>query len=185
MVYKAASKLDFELLLEVQKRVEANYLDGKPRHFHPSAREIDFDPMNPGPSVFYIVSAEDFVNFSDEQISKILKHRNIVIQTPVGSKVTEFGIGTLRALRHCRDNLVMQGESAHKTLYLASAYPLYRPVSKNRRGSQRDTRQGQFIGAFCGSKEGGRSSFGCARHILWIPDGFPTSILVSDIVWTS
>lgn len=93
----------------MQNDVEANYVDGHPRHFHASARQIAFDPEHANASGWFITSAQDFLDLSEEQISQIHKHRNIVVQAPVGAKVAEFGVNTLRRLHHCRDKMVLQG----------------------------------------------------------------------------
>lgn len=57
--------------------VEANYIEGIPRHHLPSARHVTVEP---GASTFFIVPYEEFISMSTTTIQQIARDRNIVVR---------------------------------------------------------------------------------------------------------
>jgi hypothetical protein len=68
---------EYEILNNVQKLVEANYVDGKPRHHLPSARSLDPQPDS---STFFLIDHKDFTLLSAEAKQAIVRNRNVVVQ---------------------------------------------------------------------------------------------------------
>jgi hypothetical protein len=102
----AAFKFEIEqqVLRNVQRLVEQNYVNGRPRHHLPSARRKVFEP---GASVFYIVDHGEFIQMSDEEIQLIARRRHIVVRNVPQRKfnwnletLSEFGdVGQLREIQ--------------------------------------------------------------------------------------
>jgi hypothetical protein len=63
--------------MNVQASVEANYVDGRPRHHLPSAQDIA--PQEFG-SIFFIVSHDAFIKMAAQDIQHIARDRHILIQ---------------------------------------------------------------------------------------------------------
>ena len=61
----------------VQELVENNYVQGRPRHHLPAARQITFTPNS---SVFFIVDYPDFLKLSARDIHYIARTRHIVVE---------------------------------------------------------------------------------------------------------
>jgi hypothetical protein len=68
---------EFGVLQKIQKLVEDNYLDGRPRHHHPDARITT--PISTSPSVFFVTTYEDFLALSDEMVQYIFRERHIIV----------------------------------------------------------------------------------------------------------
>ena len=65
------------MLKNVQTLVEKSYVDGKPKHHHHTARDVDYTP---GSSIFFITDHARFMKLSSGDIQRIAKHRHIVVQ---------------------------------------------------------------------------------------------------------
>jgi hypothetical protein len=75
----------------VQKLVEANYVNGRPRHHLPSARSIE--PL-PDSSTFFIIEHDDFIRLSPDTIQAIARDRDIVVQH-VPQREFDWSLATL------------------------------------------------------------------------------------------
>jgi hypothetical protein len=68
---------EIKVLRNVQQLVEANYVNGRPRHHLPSARDTKYTPES---SVFFIADYKDFLKLSARDIHRIARHRQILVQ---------------------------------------------------------------------------------------------------------
>jgi hypothetical protein len=64
------------VLTNVQQLVESNYVDGRPRHHLPSARNPVYQQDS---SIFFIIDYSEFVKLSGKDIHRIARDRNIVV----------------------------------------------------------------------------------------------------------
>jgi hypothetical protein len=65
------------ILQEVHKLVEANYINGRPKHHLQAAYNVKHED---GASVFFIVSYEDFMKMSSSDINHIARRRHILVR---------------------------------------------------------------------------------------------------------
>lgn len=68
---------EYEILGRVHALVEADYVNGRPRHHLESARNIEFTP---GASCFFIIDYTDFRRLPAAAVQDVLRDRNILIQ---------------------------------------------------------------------------------------------------------
>jgi hypothetical protein len=71
------SQLEYGVLHNVQQLVEANYVNGRPRHHLDSSRNPS---LQDGASIFFIVEHVDFAKMSARQIQDIARFRHIVVR---------------------------------------------------------------------------------------------------------
>jgi hypothetical protein len=98
-----------KLLADVQKSVEASYVNGKPRHHLESARSTMYDPKDPTMSSIFVVDAETFQKMDGETIREVFRRRHILV-TGVETEDMDFdleGLSTMGSLIRTRQ---MQGE---------------------------------------------------------------------------
>jgi hypothetical protein len=89
IVFKA--KEEFELLKGIQAGVESYYVDGRPRHHLPSARELE---VREGQSCLFVAEYKDALKLSQKQLLDIFKHRHILLLNSPHSD-EGFGIPTM------------------------------------------------------------------------------------------
>jgi hypothetical protein len=90
--------------------VEAGYVDGKPRHHLPSAREEIFDPSNTDQSSIFVVEHEKFTTMSPQLIQQIFHHRHILVlnvTSNIGGEFTFYALSQLGSMHKIRE---MQGK---------------------------------------------------------------------------
>ena len=87
--------VEYDVLRNVHKLVESDYVNGRPRHHLDSARNPS---LQDGASIFFIVEHDDFAKMSTQQKQDIAKHRNIVVRNVPQPKfewnsktISEFG----------------------------------------------------------------------------------------------
>lgn len=93
---------EYQILEQVHSLIEADYVDGKPRHHLESARNIEYLP---GASCYFIIDYNDFQKLSAATIQAIAWDRSILIQN---CPQPEFNwsldtLGELGALDQSRD----------------------------------------------------------------------------------
>jgi hypothetical protein len=71
------AKDEYEILERVHALVEADYVNGRPRHHLESARNIEFTP---GASCFFIIDYNDYQKLSAATVQDIIRHRSILIE---------------------------------------------------------------------------------------------------------
>jgi hypothetical protein len=69
--------LEKPVLKNVQELIESNYINGRPRHHLPSARDPNYTE---GCSVFFIIDFPDFMRFLASKIHEIARKRHIVVE---------------------------------------------------------------------------------------------------------
>jgi uncharacterized protein YuzB (UPF0349 family) len=99
------AELEFEVLKNVQELVENNYVDGRPRHHLPEARQI---PFTPDSSVFFIIDYPDFMKLSAQDIHYIARTRHIVVENVPQEDFT-WSLETLALLGDLKQNREIQG----------------------------------------------------------------------------
>lgn len=100
------SELEFDVLKNVQELVENNYVDGRPRHHRPEARQIAFTPNS---SVFFIIDYPDFMKLSAREIHYIASTRHIVVEHVPQGDFT-WSLETLEQLGNLTQNREIQGK---------------------------------------------------------------------------
>jgi hypothetical protein len=68
---------EYDILERVHALVEADYVNGRPRHHLESARNVEFIS---GASCFFIIDYNDFRRLSATTVQDIVRHRSILIQ---------------------------------------------------------------------------------------------------------
>lgn len=96
---------EYEILQRVHALVESDYVEGKPRHHLPSARNVEYTP---GASCFFIVDYNDFQQLPAATVQAILRHRNILIQN-VPQPEFDWSLDTLRELGSVDQSRDIQG----------------------------------------------------------------------------
>jgi hypothetical protein len=71
------AQVEYEILTRVQKLVESNYVDGRPKHHLASARNPE---MEPNSSIFFITEFADITQMPTQMIQDIFRKRSIVIR---------------------------------------------------------------------------------------------------------
>lgn len=100
------SKIECSVLTNVQEIVEANYVNDRPRHHLPSARNV---VREPGSSIFFLVDYNEYLEMPASTIQQILKDRHIVVQN-VPQKSYTWGpeaLSLMGSLTQARD---LQGD---------------------------------------------------------------------------
>lgn len=92
--------------------MEKNYVDGKPRHHLPSARNPTFEP---GASIFFVVEHSDFIKLTIREVQDIARHRNIVIRN-IPQRHFDWGRETLSELGSITQSRDVQGKSGNPLL---------------------------------------------------------------------
>jgi hypothetical protein len=88
------SKDECDILRRVHALVQANYVDGKPRHHQDSARQVEWTP---GASCFLIIDRADYDLLDEDKVNEILRHRNIIIRNSPPREYP-WSLDTLRQL---------------------------------------------------------------------------------------
>ena len=99
------------ILRNIQNLVEAGYVDGRPKHHLPSARELTFTPKS---SIFFIADHSYFMKLSKKDIHRVARDRHIVVQNVpqeefLWNRETLSKLGSLEQLRE------IQGKSRSST----------------------------------------------------------------------
>lgn len=100
LVMQAADEC--EILDRVHNLIEADYVNGKPRHHLASARNIEYDPAA---SCFFLIDHNEFQQLPASTIQEIIRHRTILIQNVPKPefKWSLDALGELGALDMSRD----------------------------------------------------------------------------------
>ena len=61
----------------MQELIEQNYIDNRPRHHLPAARDPEYQE---GSSVFFIIDSKAYDDLSTSDILAIARHRHIVVE---------------------------------------------------------------------------------------------------------
>jgi hypothetical protein len=96
------------MLKHVQALVKDCYIEGRPRHHLPAAR--DPAPTTPSTlkSIFFVVTWQDFMALSDMQIQDIFRVRHIVV-TDIPAQEYEWNRKTLTKLGSLKQQREVQG----------------------------------------------------------------------------
>jgi hypothetical protein len=84
-----------------------NYLNGRPRHHHPTARQVNFQPDS---SMFFIVNFNDYISLSRREIQDIFQDRHIVV-TNIPSRRYPWSRETLTMLGSLTEDRDIHGIS--------------------------------------------------------------------------
>ena len=104
-----------ELLRNIVHNVEIGYVEGRPRHHHPSAHSTSFDPSNPTQSSIFVTDYADFVNMDSHLVQDIFRHRHIlVLNAPLPD--AGFSIATLKNFANVTKTVDMLGYVLSKDL---------------------------------------------------------------------
>jgi len=95
--------------------VEANYVEGKPRHHLPAARNIEYEP---GSSMFFIVDHADYAKLKPQVVQEIYRHRNIVIRN-APQRTFNWSPETLGLVGSCQDVREIQGRFISCTIIIS------------------------------------------------------------------
>lgn len=91
----------------VQELVESHYVNGRPRHHLPEARQTTYTPNS---SVFFIVDYCDFMRLKGSEIHRIARDRHIVV-TKVPQEDFSWSRETLSELGSLTQFREIQGTS--------------------------------------------------------------------------
>lgn len=117
-----SSQADVEipLLRGIKVKVEELYVNGRPRHHLPSARDLEWHPDDLEQSSIFVVDYTTFSKMHPSQIQAVFRHRHIlVVDTPFPEE--PFDMSTLCQLRDPRRNQEMQGECSCEPYYSCSS----------------------------------------------------------------
>jgi hypothetical protein len=90
----------------VQELIESNYVNGRPRHHLPAARQVQFTPDS---SIFFIVDYIEFMKMSSEVIHQISCTRHIVVEHIPQQQFT-WSRETLMRMGHLKEPRDIQGD---------------------------------------------------------------------------
>ena len=96
---------EIKVLKNVQALIEDSYVDGRPRHHLPAAR-------NPAPtteSIFFVATSEYYDQLSDQAIQDIFRTRHIVV-TDIPTCQYEWTLETLARLGSLQQQREIQGK---------------------------------------------------------------------------
>ena len=97
---------EIELLQEIQECVESDYVEGRPRHHLPSAREIE---PSEGQSIIFVTNYSTFSDMPTNVVQDIFKTRHIlVLDCPLPSE--EFNTKTMRRITNVNTKREIQGK---------------------------------------------------------------------------
>jgi hypothetical protein len=96
---------EYQILDRVHTLVEADYVNGRPRHHLKSARNVEFIP---GASCFFIVDYNDFQRLSASTVQDIARHRSILIQN-FPQREFNWSLDTLEELGALEQSRDIQG----------------------------------------------------------------------------
>lgn len=99
------AKDEYEILERVHTLVEADYVNGRPRHHLESARNVEFSP---GASCFFIIDYNDFQQLSATTVQDIVRHRSILIQN-FPQREFNWSLDTLEELGALEQSRDIQG----------------------------------------------------------------------------
>jgi hypothetical protein len=96
--------------------VEQGYVDGKPLHHLPSARDREWAQ---GQSRIFVVEYDEYSRMSTQEVQRIFRDRHILVINQPDRENGEFGLKALSMLGHLDADLEMQGEKelAHCSLF--------------------------------------------------------------------
>jgi hypothetical protein len=101
--------MECDLLQEIHESVVRGYIDGRPPHHHPSAREKTFHPSCPPPSSIFVIDYRDFLKMSDMEIQLIFRDRHIlVLNSPLSDE--GFSLKTLKTFCNIKKVVDIVGE---------------------------------------------------------------------------
>jgi hypothetical protein len=114
------AETEIGILKNVQELIESNYVNGRPRHHLPAAREVQFTPDS---SVFFIVDYPDFMKMSARDIHLIARTRQIVVEHVPQEDFT-WSRETLMRLGHLTQPREISGTYPHESdrLHKADAH---------------------------------------------------------------
>lgn len=93
-------------LTNVQNLVKAGYIDGRPRHHHPDARNPDTDAST---SVFFIAHHDDFMGLEESDIQRIFQERHIIV-TDIPCRKYGWELPTLLKMGSLEQQREIQGK---------------------------------------------------------------------------
>ena len=89
----------------MQSLVEELYVDGRPHHHLAAARNTAATTE----SIFFVVTYEDYMKLSDQDIQDIFRHRHIVV-TDIPSREYQWSLETLAKLGSLQQQREIQGK---------------------------------------------------------------------------
>lgn len=96
----------------IQASIESGYVDGRPRHHHPSARDRTFNREEPLVSTIFVVEYTDFILMPAEEVQEIFRHRHIlVVNAPLLDE--GFSIRTLKRYANVDRLVSIVGSYSH------------------------------------------------------------------------
>ena len=101
------ARLEYDVLRNVQTLVEANYVNGRPRHHQESARNAT---LQEGASVFFIVEHSELEKMSAQEIQDVSRDRNILVRNAPQRRF-EWNEETLSEFGDVTQPREIQGES--------------------------------------------------------------------------
>jgi hypothetical protein len=109
LIMQLQAQQEYALLREIHENVEHGYVDGRPPHHHPSAREKIFDPSHPPHSSIFVADYQDFLKMSDMEVQLLFRDRHIlVLDTPLSDE--GFSLKTLKKFCNVKKMVDMLGE---------------------------------------------------------------------------
>jgi hypothetical protein len=103
-----------ELLKDIHTSVETGFVENKPPHHHPSARDPNFNPENPPESCIFVVEYADFIEMTDRQLQSIFHRRHIlVLNAPLRDE--GFSLQTLSKYANIKRTMSIVGESLKRS----------------------------------------------------------------------
>jgi hypothetical protein len=100
------AELEQRVLKNVQDLVQAGYIDGRPRHHQPDARN---PATNATTSIFFVVTYQDFMELSEADVQRIFMDRHIVV-TDVPAQKYRWDLKTLSKLGSLEQQREIQGK---------------------------------------------------------------------------
>jgi hypothetical protein len=97
--------VEINLLSSIQDLVEANYVDGIPRHHLDIARNKTYHPFDKKQSCIFVTEYEDFKEMSPTDIQDIFRDRHIlVLNTPFqGEPFGRYSLETITSVQKIRN----------------------------------------------------------------------------------
>jgi len=96
------------LLSDIQKNVEAIFVNGRPRHHQESAHITECNLQDPLLSSIFVVDWKDFIQMTRTALLNIFKDRHILVLNALTSGV-DFSLKALSALGALDKVRIMQG----------------------------------------------------------------------------
>ena len=106
----AQHEKDNDLITKLQDAVESLYVDGKPMHHLPTARQEKWDEGDRIQSSIFVIDYPDLIHKDAKTLQKIFQHRHIlVLNTPQQEET--FSLMALSKLGRLDRIIEMQGKS--------------------------------------------------------------------------